>query len=99
MKTLREALLKAGVTTDADVKRLEREARQQAKEQSEQAALELALQKLPPTIRLEIAAWQIQTKRSVPVEIIKTWADLPRQLQTREWARWLSLWRGEEKPS
>lgn len=96
MKALALALIKAGITTDADVKRLESQEKRESRERSERAALELALERLPPTIRLELAAWEEQTRKSVPREVILTWADLPRQLQAREWSRWLAAWRGEK---
>lgn len=98
MSAMRDALIRAGLASEADVKRIEAESAAQAAVAEELARRARALAKLPSQVVAELLAWQRATKRYVPTPVVVEWSLLAYDGQLREWARWLAAAR-EEKVS
>lgn len=96
------ALLRSGVVTQDDVRRLEVEEKA-AQEAEIQARLNMALAILIQfnTDRVlrrnkcgsEIKEWMLDTGKIVPLEVLERWVGLSAHNQTIEWAKWLAAYR------
>lgn len=89
------ALLRAGVVSQDDVKRLEVE--QEIEAELERAARLVELE-FDDALRrnrygYEIKAWMRDTGRLVPLEVLNRWAELDEREQSIEWSKWLAAYR------
>lgn len=108
MKSMAEAMKKAGVVTDADIKRIEDEerrirekeeeqARQKARELREEQEYNWALFRLQNlAVAKEILVWREATGHLVPMKVLQEWASMEdKQGIFREWSKWLAARREE----
>ena len=100
------ALLRSGVVTNDDVRRLEAE--HEAEEEAKAALAHrefLALQaenKLDNTLRrnkngYEIKGWMRNTGKVIPMEVLERWNELDERDQSIEWSKWLAAYRLHQK--
>ena len=98
MNTIAQAMLRAGLATDKDVKRTVAE-----KVIEDKVALryDIAMSDIPSGIATEMMEWMERTNIVIPIKVIEQWGEV-RRLEgvkgvVREWARWLSTYLDVER--
>ena len=86
MSQLLKAMRKSGHASAADEARLRTD-------DSERSRL---FRQLDHRLVPEMYAWERQSRRKLPLDVLRQWAALEAPFyQRREWARWLCAWREE----
>jgi len=86
------ALMKAGLVSESDLERTEKEKREDEKRAQAlhegMIRFDAAMSKLPSHLAKEMAAW-MEGNRLIPVTVLENWGCLNKDGVTVEWAKWL----------